>query len=52
MEIPIHISLKYVRWNPTAIKPALAQLMAWHRKGDKPLPAPVMAQFIDVYMRH
>ena len=52
MKIPIHISLKHVHRSPIAIKPALAQLMAWHWTGDKPLPAPMMTQFIDSYMRH
>ena len=26
--------------------------MAWRRTGDKPLPEPVMTQFIDAYMQH
>ena len=50
--IPIHISLKYVPRSPTDNKPALVQVMAWCRAGDKPLPGPVMTQFTDAYMRH
>ena len=50
--IPIHISLKYVPMSPTDNKPALVQVMAWRRTGDKPLPEPMITQFIDAYMRH
>ena len=49
--IPIQISLKYVPRSPIAIKPALVQVMAWRLTGDKPLPGPMMTQFIDAYMR-
>ena len=28
----------------------LAQIMAWHQSGDKPLFEPMMAQFADAYM--
>ena len=31
---------------------ALVEVMAWHRKGDKPLPEPMMTQFTDAHMRH
>ena len=49
--IPIQISLKYVPMSPIDNKPAL--VMTWHRRtGDKPLPGPLMTQFIDAYMRH
>ena len=36
--ILIHISLKYVPRSPTDNKPALVQVMAWCRIGNKPLP--------------
>ena len=50
--IPIQISLKFVPRSPIDNKPALVQVMAWRRIGDKPLPEPMMAQFTDAYMRH
>ena len=36
--IPIRISLKFVSSSPIDNKPALVQVMAWRRTGDKPLP--------------
>ena len=33
-------------------KQALVQVMAWHQRGDKPLPEPMLTQYIDAYMRH
>ena len=33
-------------------KPALVQIMAWHRTSDKPLSEPMMAGFTDTYMGH
>ena len=50
--IPIQISLKLVLRSPIDNKPALVQVMAWRRTGDKPLPEPMMTQFTDAYMRH
>ena len=50
--ILIKISLKYVPSCPIEHKPALVQVMAWCRTGDKPLPGPMMTQFTDAYMRH
>ena len=35
---------------PIDNKPALAKLMAWRWTGDKPLPEPLMTQFIDAYV--
>ena len=35
---PIQISLKFVPRSPIDNKPALVQVMAWRRTGDKPLP--------------
>ena len=51
-KIPIWISLKFVPRSPIDNKPALVQVMAWCRTGDKPLSEPMMAQFTDAYMRH
>ena len=50
--IPFRISLKFVPRSPIANKPALIQVMAWHRTGDKPLPELMLNQFTDAYMRH
>ena len=50
--IPNRISLKFVPRNPIANKPALVQVMAWRRAGDKPLPEPMLIQFTDAYLRH
>ena len=49
---PIHIALKYVPKSPIDNKPALVQALAWRRTCDKPLPGPMMTQFIEAYMRH
>ena len=49
--ILIQISLKFVP-SPIDKKPALVQVLAWRRIGDKPLPEPMMNQFTDAYMRH
>ena len=51
-KISIKISLTFVPRSPIDNKPALVQVMAWRRIGDKPLPEPMMAQFTDAYMRH
>ena len=50
--IPIPISLKNIPRSAIDNKPALVQVMAWCQTGDKPLPEPMMTQFIDTYMRH
>ena len=50
--IPIQISLKFVPKSPIDNNPALFQVMAWRRIGDKPLHEPMMAQFTDAYMQH
>ena len=50
--IPIQISLKFVPKSPIDSKPALVQIMAWCRTGDKPLPESMMTQFTDAYIRH
>ena len=46
-KIPIQISLKIVPGSPIDNKPALVQIMAWRRTGDKPLSEPMMTQFTD-----
>ena len=50
-KILIKISLKFAPRSPIDNKPALVQVMAWRRIGDKPLPEPLMAQFTDAYMQ-
>ena len=40
--ISIKISLKFVPKGPINNIPALVQIMAWHRPGDKPLSEPIM----------
>ena len=50
--IPIKISLKFVPKGPINNIPALVQIMAWRRTGDKPLSEPMMTHFNDTYMRH
>ena len=50
--ISIRISLKFVPGGPIGNMPALVQVMAWCRTGDKPLPEPMLVQFNDAYMRH
>ena len=48
--IPIRMSLKFVPTSPVDNKPALVQVMAWCRIGDKPLPELMLTQFTDAYM--
>ena len=48
----IRISLNFIPRDPIDNRPALVQVMAWRRTGDKPLPEPMLTQFIDAYMRH
>ena len=50
--IPNQISLKLVLRSPIGSKPALVQVMAWRRTGDKPLPKSMITQFTDAYMRN
>ena len=50
--IPNRISLKFVPRSPVDNKPALVQVMAWRRTGDKPLPEPMITQFTGAYMQH
>ena len=51
-KIPILFSLKFVPSSPIENMPTLAQVMAWHRTGDEPLPAPMLTKFNDAYMGH
>ena len=48
----IWISLKFVPEGPIHIKSVLVQVMACCLFGNKPLPEPMLAQFIDAYMWH
>ena len=50
--ILIQISLKFVPKSPIDNKSVLVQVMAWRFTGAKPLHEPMLAQFIDAYMRH
>ena len=51
-KIPILFSQKFVSRSTIDNKPALVQVMAWRRTGDKPLPESILTQFADAYMRH
>ena len=44
VSIPIKISLKFVPKGPINNIPALVQIMAWRRPGDKPLFEPMMVR--------
>ena len=50
--ISIKISMQFVPEDPVNNIPALVQIMAWRRPGDKPLSEPMMAPFTDAHMRH
>ena len=50
--IPIQIALKLFHRIPIDDNPALVQVMAWCRIGDKSLPETVMTQLTDEYMQH
>ena len=50
--IAIQISLKFAPVGPIDNTPALVQVMAWRRTGDKPLPEQMTTQFINTYIRH
>ena len=49
--IPIQITLVYVFRSPIYNKPALVQVMAWRRIGDRPLSELMLTQFTYAYMR-
>ena len=42
--------MKFVPKGPINNIPALVQIMAWRRTGDKALSEPMMTQFNDAYM--
>ena len=44
--------ITFVPMSPIDNMPALVQLMAWRRTGDKPLSEPMLTRFTDAYMRH
>ena len=44
--------MTYFLRGPIDNKPALVQVMAWRRTGDKLLPELMLAQFTDAYMQH
>ena len=46
VRISIKISLKFVPKDPINNIPALVQIMAWHRPGDKPLSEPMMVTLL------
>ena len=48
-DLPIKISLKFVPKGPINNIPALVQIMAWRRTGDKPLSEPMMTRRIYMY---
>ena len=50
--ISIKIPLKFVPKGPINNIPALVQVIAWRRPGDKQLSDPMMVKFTDAYMRH
>ena len=50
--IPIQFLLKCVPYSSIDNNPALVKIMAWRRKGDKPLSEPMLTRFTDAYMRH
>ena len=50
--ILIKISMKFAPNGPIDNNPALVQILAWHRVGDKPLSEPMLIRFTDAYMRH
>ena len=47
--IPIYISLKFFPKGPIDNKPALVQVMAWRRTGDKPLPELMLTVYWRIY---
>ena len=46
VRISIKIPLKFVPKGPNNNNPALVQIMAWRRSGDKPLSEPVMVSLL------
>ena len=52
LRILFEISLKFISKGPIENNPALVQIMAWRRIGDKPLSESILTRFTDAYMRH
>ena len=50
--ISITISLKFFPKGPINNIPALVQIMAWHRIGNKPLSEAILTRITDAYMLH
>ena len=50
--ISIEISVKFVLKAPIDNIPALVQIIAWRRIGDKPLSEPKVTKFHEAYMRN
>ena len=48
----IKISRKFVPCCLIKNIPALVRIIAWRQPSENPLSQPMMAQFIDTYMRH
>ena len=51
IRIPINISLEFVPKGPINNIPALVQIMAWRRSGDKPLSETMLVSLL-THMRH
>ena len=47
-----HVQFQFIPKGPIDYKSALAQVVAWHRTGEKPLPESMLTQFTDAYIRH
>ena len=52
VRIYIKISLNFVPKGSVNNIPAMVQIMAWRRIGDKPLSEPMLTRFTDAYVRH
>ena len=50
--ILIKISLKFIPGGLIDNNPALVQIIAWRRVGDKSLSEPMLTWFTDAHMRH
>ena len=49
--ISIEMSLKFIPSGPISDIPALVQIMAWRRPGDKPLSEQMLTRFTEAYIR-
>ena len=52
VDIIMQISLKFGSKGSNDNNSALIEIMAWHRIGDKPLPEPMMSEFMDAVWCH